>query len=118
MITLPVSGTAQGQTPFSAPSVSQAQNLQPGVSQARTASNKSGGDTVAHQLSGAGNDNGAGVAPGTSDSASHAQSYQESTILYHFREMQRKQVEFIKKRVLLLEKALTAEYQKEYFVSS
>ncbi|KAI5647924.1 hypothetical protein M9H77_33929 [Catharanthus roseus] len=115
VITLPVSGTAQGQTPFSAPSVSQAQNLQPGVSQARTASNKSGGDTVAHQLSGAGNDNGAGVAPGTSDSASHAQSYQESTILYHFREMQRKQVEFIKKRVLLLEKALTAEYQKEYF---
>lgn len=37
--------------------------------------------------------------------------------LYHFREMQRRVVEFVKKRVLLLEKGLNAEYQKEYFVS-
>lgn len=37
--------------------------------------------------------------------------------LYHFREMQRRLVEFVKKRVLLLEKGLNAEYQKEYFVS-
>ncbi|GMG98953.1 hypothetical protein Nepgr_000793 [Nepenthes gracilis] len=36
-------------------------------------------------------------------------------LLYHFREMQRRQVEFIKKRVLLLEKGLNAEYQKEYY---
>ncbi|KAI3737951.1 hypothetical protein L2E82_27969 [Cichorium intybus] len=35
--------------------------------------------------------------------------------LYHFREMQRRLVEFVKKRVLLLEKGLNAEYQKEYF---
>nr|XP_043610939.1 CHD3-type chromatin-remodeling factor PICKLE [Erigeron canadensis] len=35
--------------------------------------------------------------------------------LYHFREMQRRVVEFVKKRVLLLEKGLNAEYQKEYF---
>lgn len=38
-----------------------------------------------------------------------------TTLLYQFREMQRRQVEFIKKRVLLLEKGLNAEYQKEYF---
>ncbi|KAJ0794284.1 putative DNA helicase [Helianthus annuus] len=37
--------------------------------------------------------------------------------LYHFREMQRRVVEFVKKRVILLEKGLNAEYQKEYFVS-
>ncbi|XP_076940431.1 CHD3-type chromatin-remodeling factor PICKLE-like [Bidens hawaiensis] len=35
--------------------------------------------------------------------------------LYQFREMQRRVVEFVKKRVLLLEKGLNAEYQKEYF---
>ncbi|KAK9742184.1 hypothetical protein RND81_03G153500 [Saponaria officinalis] len=38
-----------------------------------------------------------------------------STSLYQFREMQRRQVEFIKKRVLLLEKGLYAECQKEYY---
>ncbi|GAB4854668.1 hypothetical protein Ancab_023251 [Ancistrocladus abbreviatus] len=38
-----------------------------------------------------------------------------SNILYHFREMQRRQVEFIKKRVLLLEKGLNADYQKVYY---
>jgi len=40
-----------------------------------------------------------------------------TTLLYQFREIQRRQVEFVKKRVLLLEKGLNAEYQKECFVS-
>ncbi|KAL8154275.1 hypothetical protein V2J09_012035 [Rumex salicifolius] len=35
------------------------------------------------------------------------------SLLYHYREMQRRQVEFVKKRVLLLEKGLFAEYHKE-----
>ncbi|KAJ8421600.1 hypothetical protein Cgig2_025729 [Carnegiea gigantea] len=48
-----------------------------------------------------------------SDSASTAAD--AATLLYQFRETQRRQVEFIKKRVLLLEKGLNAEYQKEYF---
>ncbi|XP_074276619.1 CHD3-type chromatin-remodeling factor PICKLE-like isoform X1 [Silene latifolia] len=39
----------------------------------------------------------------------------DTTLLFQFREMQRRQVEFIKKRVLLLEKGLAAEYQKEYY---
>ena len=51
-----------------------------------------------------------------SDSASTGAD--AATLLYQFRETQRRQVEFIKKRVLLLEKGLNAEYQKEYFVSS
>ncbi|XP_051137067.1 CHD3-type chromatin-remodeling factor PICKLE-like [Andrographis paniculata] len=34
---------------------------------------------------------------------------------YHFREIQRRQVEFIKRRVLLLERGLHLELQKEYF---
>ncbi|KAM6561497.1 hypothetical protein CsatA_030736 [Cannabis sativa] len=57
----------------------------------------------------------ADVTKGTTDAANHAHLYQDGTILYHFRDMQRRQVEFIKKRVLLLEKGLNAEYQKEYF---
>lgn len=41
----------------------------------------------------------------------------DSSTMYNFREMQRRHVEFIKKRVLLLEKGLNAELQKEAFVS-
>ncbi|KAJ4952799.1 hypothetical protein NE237_029631 [Protea cynaroides] len=63
-----------------------------------------------------GGDSGSDVAQGSADTATQPQLYQDSSsIVYHFREMQRRQVEFIKKRVLLLEKALNAEYQKEYF---
>lgn len=67
---------------------------------------------------GGGNDIATDVAPGTTDAANQARLYQDTSVLYHFRDMQRRQVEFIKKRVLLLEKGLNAEYQKEYFVSS
>lgn len=38
-----------------------------------------------------------------------------ATLLYQYREAQRRQVEFIKKRVLVLEKGLNAECQKDYF---
>ncbi|KAH9622679.1 hypothetical protein KSS87_011395 [Heliosperma pusillum] len=38
-----------------------------------------------------------------------------TTLLYQFREMQRRSLEFIKKRVLLLEKGLYAECQKECY---
>jgi chromodomain-helicase-DNA-binding protein 4 len=54
-------------------------------------------------------------AQGSGDVRNQPQLYQESSMLYHFRDMQRRQVEFVKKRVLLLEKGLNAEYQKEYF---
>jgi chromodomain-helicase-DNA-binding protein 4 len=43
-------------------------------------------------------------------------SFNDSAVLHQFREMQRRQIDFMKKRVLLLEKALNAEYQKEFFV--
>ncbi|OAY53615.1 CHD3-type chromatin-remodeling factor PICKLE [Manihot esculenta] len=69
------------------------------------------------QVQGNGTSNylGADVAQGTTDVANQSQLYPDPSILYHFRDMQRRQVEFIKKRVLLLEKGLNAEYQKEYF---
>lgn len=69
----------------------------------------------ATSATGGGNETASDVERGVTDTATQAQLYQESSILNHFREMQRKQVEFIKKRVLLLEKAHNAEYQKVYF---
>ncbi|XVF35658.1 hypothetical protein REPUB_Repub18cG0165100 [Reevesia pubescens] len=67
---------------------------------------------------GSGNDVGGEVAQGVTDAVNQAQLYQDSTIFYHFRDMQRRLVEFIKKRVLLLEKGLNAEYQKEYYLEN
>ncbi|CAI8599568.1 unnamed protein product [Vicia faba] len=62
-----------------------------------------------------GSDIAADGAQGSSDARNQPQLYQDSSMIYHFRDMQRRQVEFVKKRVLLLEKGLNAEYQKEYF---
>ncbi|XP_051119947.1 CHD3-type chromatin-remodeling factor PICKLE-like [Andrographis paniculata] len=53
----------------------------------------------------------------TTETAARPQPSQETTSLYHLREIQRRQVEFIKKRVLLLEKGLHAEVTKEYFAN-
>ncbi|KAM5564718.1 CHD3-type chromatin-remodeling factor PICKLE [Rosa sericea] len=64
---------------------------------------------------GNGNDVGENVVQGTIDPVNQPQSYQESSTLHHFRDMQRRLVEFIKRRVLLLEKGNNAEAQKEYF---
>ncbi|XP_024982833.1 CHD3-type chromatin-remodeling factor PICKLE [Cynara cardunculus var. scolymus] len=61
----------------------------------------------------------AAAAPGGLEAQAATSQAQDSATannaLYHFREMQRRLVEFVKKRVLLLEKGLNAEYQKEYF---
>ncbi|TYI72123.1 hypothetical protein E1A91_D07G037500v1 [Gossypium mustelinum] len=64
---------------------------------------------------GSGNDVGGEVGQRATDAGNQAQIYQDPSILYHFRDMQRRQVEYVKKRVLLLEKGLNAEYQKEYY---
>ncbi|KAL2497389.1 Protein NRT1/PTR FAMILY 5.10 [Abeliophyllum distichum] len=53
---------------------------------------------------------GADVAQGITNSAAQTPSVQDHSVLYSFREMQRRQFEFIKKRVLLLEKILNAKY--------
>ncbi|XP_057525140.1 CHD3-type chromatin-remodeling factor PICKLE-like isoform X2 [Amaranthus tricolor] len=66
--------------------------------------NESSGDMIRGTVS----QNGSAAEPASGGTDS-------TTLLYQFREMQRRQVEFIKKRVLLLEKGLNAEYQKEYF---
>ncbi|XP_059290027.1 CHD3-type chromatin-remodeling factor PICKLE-like [Lycium ferocissimum] len=124
-INLPVPGASQPQVPptpgpsqeLPASGVSQAQANVPGASQAphgvNTASARSAGGQV--KATGDGNTYGAELSYGTSDPSNRPQVYQDSSSSYHFREMQRRQVEFIKKRVLLLEKGLNAEYQKEVF---
>ncbi|GAV59961.1 SNF2_N domain-containing protein/Helicase_C domain-containing protein/Chromo domain-containing protein/PHD domain-containing protein/DUF1086 domain-containing protein/DUF1087 domain-containing protein/CHDCT2 domain-containing protein [Cephalotus follicularis] len=96
-ITLPVAGQA----------VSYAQNC------ANTANAEVPGNQT--EGSGAGNDSATDAAQGTTDTGNQVRLYPDSSVMYHFRDMQRRQVEFIKKRVLLLEKGLNAEYQKEYF---
>ncbi|PSS01091.1 CHD3-type chromatin-remodeling factor PICKLE like [Actinidia chinensis var. chinensis] len=89
----------------------------PGASQTQDGSNRANTETPGSQTMGTGaaNNLAADDTQGAPDTANRAQIFQDSSVLYHFREMQRRQVEFIKKRVLLLEKALTAEYQKEVF---
>ncbi|KAI7995163.1 CHD3-type chromatin-remodeling factor PICKLE [Camellia lanceoleosa] len=95
LITLPVQGTFQA------------------LDSTNTASTERPGNQT--NGTGGGNDLAADAAQGAPDAANRAQIHQDSSILYHFREMQRRQVEFIKKRVLLLEKALNTEYIKEVF---
>ncbi|KAH9760400.1 CHD3-type chromatin-remodeling factor PICKLE [Citrus sinensis] len=88
----------------------------PGASsQAPNGANSANPEALQMQGNSTGNDSAAAGVQGTTDAANQAQVYQDSSVLYHFRDMQRRQVEFIKKRVLLLEKGLNAEYQKEYF---
>ncbi|RDY08117.1 CHD3-type chromatin-remodeling factor PICKLE, partial [Mucuna pruriens] len=54
-------------------------------------------------------------AHGSGDARNQAELYQKSPILHQFRDMQKRQIDFIKKRFLIVEKGLHAEYQKEYF---
>lgn len=111
------SGTSQAQA--SAAGVSQPHVPTPGSSQSQNGVNSEHVEAPGNQAKGttAGSDFGADVAHGATDTAARSQLFQDQSMLYHFREMQRRQVEFIKKRVLLLEKGLNAELQKEYFVS-
>ncbi|KAL6345794.1 hypothetical protein AAG906_017546 [Vitis piasezkii] len=89
----------------------------PGGSQAPDGTHTANSEAPGNQTkgTGSGTDLAPDVTQGGTDASNRAQLYQDSSVLYHFREMQRRQVEFIKKRVLLLEKALNTEYQKEYF---
>ncbi|XWS70486.1 hypothetical protein CRYUN_Cryun03dG0052200 [Craigia yunnanensis] len=86
-------------------------------SQVQNGANTTNVESTGNQTrgNGSGNDVGVEVAQGVTDAVNQAQLYQDASILYHFRDMQRRQVEYIKKRVLLLEKGLNAEYQKEYY---
>nr|XP_016476517.1 PREDICTED: CHD3-type chromatin-remodeling factor PICKLE [Nicotiana tabacum] len=118
-INLPVPGASQPQVP-PAPGASQAQVTVPGASQAAIGVNTANAGPAGAagsqvKATGDGNAYGADLSHGTSDPSNRPQPYQDPSSLYHFREMQRRQVEFIKKRVLLLEKGLNAEYQKEAF---
>ncbi|CAH9086176.1 unnamed protein product [Cuscuta europaea] len=117
-MTLPVPGTSQ--QPVIAPGSSQPQVPGTGISQAQTSNgeNKADAGSTINQAHGCAsrNDLGAEVGgTGSNDPSNRTQNFQDSSFLHHFREIQRRQVEFIKKRVLLLEKALNAEYAKEAY---
>lgn len=118
-IHLPVQGGSQAQV--AGAGGSQEQTSGTGGSHTQDAANIASTETtISNNMKTAvgGNGLGADAAQGATDAINRPQLYQDSSsVLYHFREMQRRQVEFIKKRVLLLEKALNAEYQKEIFVS-
>ncbi|KAK1275276.1 CHD3-type chromatin-remodeling factor PICKLE [Acorus gramineus] len=61
---------------------------------------------------------GSGFSDATSQSAEATQGIQlgsDVSIFYQSREAQRRMAEFLKKRFCILEKAINAEYQKEYF---
>lgn len=87
-------------------------------SQVQNGTNASNAEASGNQpIRNGGSDSTSDVVREATEGVNQGHLYQDSNILYHFRDMQRRQVEFIKKRVLLLEKGLNAEYQKEYFVS-
>ncbi|CAN4097907.1 unnamed protein product [Withania somnifera] len=119
-ISLPVPGASQPQVPpapgdsqaLLASGVSQAQVSAPGVYQAPNGVNTADAGTTGNQVKVADETNHE-VSHGTSDPSNRTQLYPDSSLLYHFREMQRRQVEFIRKRVMLLENAINAEYQRE-----
>ncbi|CAL0323181.1 unnamed protein product [Lupinus luteus] len=56
-----------------------------------------------------------GAQGGSGGARNQTQLLRESTMLYHYRDMQRKLIDFVKRRVQLLEKGLNTEYQDEYF---
>ncbi|CAA2968529.1 CHD3-type chromatin-remodeling factor PICKLE [Olea europaea subsp. europaea] len=111
----PSSGTSQAQV--SASGVPHTHGLSPEFSQSQSSLNLGHVEAPGNQTKGTNSGNGleGGVAHGTTDTAAPTQVSQDQSMQYHFREMQRKLVEFVKKRVLLLEKGLNAEYQKGYF---
>ncbi|PHT45769.1 CHD3-type chromatin-remodeling factor PICKLE [Capsicum baccatum] len=119
-ISLPVPGASQPQVPpapgasqpLPTSGVSQAQVSAPGVHQAPNGVNTANAGTTGNQVKAADETNHE-HSHGTSDPSNRTQLYQDSSLLYHLREMQRRQVEFIRKRVMLLENAINAEYQRE-----
>ncbi|KAK6162119.1 hypothetical protein DH2020_001960 [Rehmannia glutinosa] len=105
------SGTSQAQA--SASGVSEPHVPTPGLHESQNGVNLDGVEAPGNQAKGTtgGNESGAGA----TNTTARTQLFQDQSTLYHFREMQRRQVEFIKKRVLLLEKGLNAELQKVYY---
>lgn len=111
-----VTGTSQAQA--SASGVPPPQVPTPGFSQSTNGVNSvhvAPGNEAKETT--AGSEAAADIVHGATDTTARSQLFQDQSMLYHFREMQRRQVEFIKKRVLLLEKGLNAELQKDYYVS-
>ncbi|XP_057800012.1 CHD3-type chromatin-remodeling factor PICKLE-like isoform X2 [Salvia miltiorrhiza] len=111
--------TGNSQVQVSASGVPPPQVPNPGLSQSTNGVNSEHVEAPGNETKGttAGSEAAADIVPGATDTSTTARSqlFQDQSMLYHFREMQRRQVEFIKKRVLLLEKGLNAELQKDYY---
>ncbi|KAL8475219.1 hypothetical protein ACS0TY_031582 [Phlomoides rotata] len=105
------SGTSQAQA--SATGLSQSHVSAPGLSQSQNGVNSENVEAPGYQAKGT--NGGSDVVHGATDTAARSQPFQDQSTQYHFREMQRRLVEFVKKRVLLLEKGLNAELQKEHY---
>lgn len=112
----PPSGTSQAQVSATS-GVSQPHVPAPGVSQSQNGVKSEHVEAPGNEAKGTtvGNESAADVAHRTTDTAARPQPFQDQSMMYHFREMQRRQVEFVKKRVLLLEKGLNAELQKVHY---
>ncbi|XP_047969481.1 CHD3-type chromatin-remodeling factor PICKLE [Salvia hispanica] len=108
-------GTSQAQA--SAAGVPPPQVSNPGISQSTNGVNSEHAEAPGNEAKGttAGSEATPDIVQGATDTTSRSQLFQDQSMLYHFREMQRRQVEFIKKRVLLLEKGLNAELQRAYY---
>ncbi|CAL5361103.1 unnamed protein product [Camellia sinensis] len=89
----------------------------PGASQSQDGANVVSVETPMNETKATvvGNDLGVHAANRAPNTANRSQLLQDSSSLYHYREMQRRQIEFIKKKVLFLEKLQNTEYQKEAF---
>lgn len=92
----------------------------PGVSQAQDGAYTATSGAPVNQTNGTANMNGltSDAAQGTPDAVNQTTTSQGSSALHKVRDIQRRQVEFIKKRILLLEKAVNTEYGNDVLVSS
>lgn len=92
----------------------------PGASQAQDGAYTAISGTPVNQTNGTANGNvlAADAAHGTPDAANQASTSQASSAFCMFRHIQKRQAEFIKKRIRLLEKAVNTEYSNEVLVSS
>lgn len=86
-----------------------------GASQAQDGAYTAISGTPVNQTDGTANGNvlAADAAQGTPDAANQASTSQGSPALCKFRDIQKRQAEFIKKRIRLLEKAVNTEYSNE-----
>ncbi|KAL3650669.1 hypothetical protein CASFOL_007072 [Castilleja foliolosa] len=109
-------GTSQAQA--SVAGVSQPHIPSTGVSESQNGLNSEHVEAPGNQAKGTttgGSDVGEDVAQGVTNATGRTPNFQDQALLHQYMVMQKRLVEFVKKRVSLLEKALCAELQKIYY---